>query len=649
MVVRVSLIVLLLAAPAPPVTQPSVAQYAPLSSAAIGTWIAEWTRLRQTDSLPFSAYANFMVAHPGWPGETAMRKTAERALTPETMEPRQATAFFDRFAPLTNTGQARYAEALVAIGRNDEAKSAARKAWTSGSLSTLDETRMLSGFGGTFTAADQDERMDRLLWAGATAAAQRQLPLVSPGKRALFDARLALRARTPDAVIKADAVDASARTDAGYLADKALWLRAQGQAFAARQLLAAPRRLTTRPSEPEKWFETLLLFAREAQNDGQYQVAYDIARQVDDALAPGTDIRDQALGVRDDYTSVVWRAGMTALVDLRRPAEAIASFERYAGGAKSPQTQSKGHYWAGRAAKAAGRDPAPYFERAAAFSDQFYGQLALERLGRPVPPPPVNAARAPSAGERQAFQGREIVQAARYLGQTGNWQDQTQFIRAIAASVESDADHVLADEVARQIGRPDLAVMVGRMARNDGRSDYVRAGFPEVRVPDGYQGNWTIIHAISRQESQFDRAIVSHAGARGLMQLMPATARQVAGQIGLGYMPDALTTDTVYNIQLGSSYFQKMLDYYGGSYPLAVAAYNAGPGNVNKWLKANGDPRLPGGDITLWIENIPIYETKNYVHRVLENAVVYDTLNPARARVRTATPLSTYLGKSAPG
>ena len=132
-----------------------------------------------------------------------------------------------------------------------------------------------------------------------------------------------------------------------------------------------------------------------------------------------------------------------------------------------------------------------------------------------------------------------------------------------------------------------------------------------------------LIHAIARQESQFDKAAVSHAGARGLMQLMPGTARETAGKIGLVYLPENLTSDTGYNIQLGSSYFQRMLVRYNGSYPLAVAAYNAGPGNVNKWLAANGDPRLPGGDIVRWIESIPFSETRNYVQRVMENLQIY--------------------------
>ncbi len=171
-----------------------------------------------------------------------------------------------------------------------------------------------------------------------------------------------------------------------------------------------------------------------------------------------------------------------------------------------------------------------------------------------------------------------------------------------------------------------------------------------MKVPDSERDNWTMIHAIARQESQFDRAITSYAGARGLMQLMPATAREQAGRMGLSYNESALF-DPDFNVTLGSSYFVKLLSYYNGSYPLAVAAYNAGMGNVNKWLKANGDPREPGGDIVQWVEDIPIYQTKDYVQRVLENAVVYDLVNPVKAATvaQSAAPLSRYLGKRQPG
>jgi soluble lytic murein transglycosylase len=177
----------------------------------------------------------------------------------------------------------------------------------------------------------------------------------------------------------------------------------------------------------------------------------------------------------------------------------------------------------------------------------------------------------------------------------------------------------------------------------------VRIGFPQLSVPGPYENLWVMIHAITRQESQFDRTATSRVGAKGLMQLMPGTAREQAGKLGLPYDHDRLTSDPPYNITLGAAFFQRMLDYYGGSHVLAVASYNAGPGNVNKWLAANGDPRVPGVDVVDWIEAIPLSETRGYVQRVLENAVVYDMLHPQRARMPAQNRLSAYLGKRTVG
>jgi len=619
------------------------ARYDPTAEA-----VLRWNRLRQSDSYSFSDYASFLLANPGFPGEAAMRKTAERAIDPERGSPGQITAYFERMPALTTTGEARHALALLASGRQQQAQMVARRAWTGGALSPEDEARIIGSFSGALTPADHDLRMERLLWEGAANGAVRQLVLVSPDKRAFYEARIALQTRAATASAKAAALDDRFRNDPGYIVDRAGWLRNTGNSPAARAYLAGPRTLSQPPLDAEEWFETLLTNARAAAADAQWSTAYGIASKVDDAYAPGTEVRDRPIGERDDYTSLVWLAGTTAMQKLGRPGDAVGMFERYASAARSPQTQSKGYYWAGRAAERAGqRERATgYFQRAAAFADQFYGQLALERIGRPVPPPSSTLSLSPSAAERDAFNQRGVVRAARLLGEIGDWKDQTQFVRAISQDAKSDVDHYFATELSRQIGRPDLGVMIGRSAGLNGHNDYIRAGFPTVSVPGGHETNFTMIHAISRQESQFDREAVSHAGARGLMQLMPGTARETAGKIGERYDLAALTVDPLYNIRLGSTYFQNMLSYYAGSYPLAVAAYNAGPGNVNKWIRANGDPRTPGVDMIDWIEAIPIFETRNYVQRVLENAVVYDAINPERARSRgSRAPLSWYLGK----
>ncbi|MFB0873951.1 MULTISPECIES: transglycosylase SLT domain-containing protein [unclassified Sphingobium] len=642
--------------PGPP-SQPSPWQHVQsrigvAQDSGIAGTISQWRALQQSDGLGFSTYASFLIANPGWPGEDRMRKLAEGGINPDSFDPRQVVAFFARFPARTATGHARNAVALMQLGRMDEARVAARSAWVGGSLTPADEARLLSLFGSTFTSVDHDQRADALLWTNDLNGATRMIAYVSPARRPAFQARVAFRRKSPDAAMLMQGADATGANDAGYVADKALWLRDSGNWIAARQYLANRPAATYRPSNPEKFYELLLGQARAAANDSQWSYAYGIASRIDDAVPPGTDLSDQPIGVRDDYTSLAWLAGSTAYYNLNRPTDAVTMFRAYANAAKSPQTKSKGYYWAGRAALQAGDAASAnsYFAQAGVYPDQFYGQLALERLGRPIPAPATVDRPVPiSAAERAAFESRSVVRAVRALGQMGYWEDQSKFARAIANNADSDADHFLAAELAQKIGRPDMGVMVGRRAVSSGLTGYGESAFPRVPVPSQAQYNWTIVHAIARQESQFDRQIVSHAGARGLMQLMPGTAREQAGKLGLSYNPGALN-DPSYNILLGSGYFQRMLDYYGGSYPLAVAAYNAGPGNVNKWIAANGDPRVGGADMLRWIEQIPIFETRNYVQRVLENAVVYEAMNPERARFRgTTAVLSRYLGKPTPG
>ena len=410
------------------------------SDGTIAATISQWRALQQSDGLGFSTYASFIMANPGWPGEDRMRRLAESGINPDSYDPGQVAAFFTRFPPRTATGHARNAVALMQLGRMADARIAARNAWIGGSLTPGDEARLLSLFSSSFTPADHDQRADALLWGGDVNGAERMLAYVSPARRGVFSARIALRRRAPDAAMQMQAADATGAADAGFVVDKAQWLISAGSGLSARQYLANRPTLANRPANVEKFYEALLSQARSAASDSQWSFAWGIASKIDDAIAPGIDVSDQAIGVRDDYTSLAWLAGSTAFYNLNRPGDAVTMFSRYANGAKSPQTRSKGYYWAGRAALAAGDGTGAnaYFAQAGAYPDQFYGQLALERLGRPVPPPATVERPVPiSAAERAAFDSRSVVRAVKALGQMGYWEDQSKFARAIANNADT--------------------------------------------------------------------------------------------------------------------------------------------------------------------------------------------------------------------
>ncbi|WP_309677331.1 hypothetical protein, partial [Pseudomonas sp.] len=358
---------------APAYQQPQV------SAASLAQALAQWRAVQQTDSLPFDSYAGFVMAHPGWPNEAANRRAAERQAGNGYATPGNVIAYFRRFAPLTAGGGVAYARALASSGQTAAAYDAAREAWRRGALSANDESAILSQFSGALRTYDHDARMDALLWAGSTGNAQRQIGYVSPARRGLFEARLAFRTRSPNASALMAQYDAVGDRDAGYVADKSSWLRGSGASPSARSWLARTRPVgMTRPGNVEEFYEVLLTNARGAAADSQWQTAYDIARQVDDAYPVGTDVSKKPYGERDDYTSLVWLAGQTALKRLGRPADAMTMFDRYGRGSQAPQTQAKGFYWAGRAAEAARMtaEATAFFTRAAGYREQFYGQLA---------------------------------------------------------------------------------------------------------------------------------------------------------------------------------------------------------------------------------------------------------------------------------
>ena len=619
-----------------------------ISEGNIPAAIQRWKTLSASNNYSFGEYASFLIMYPDWPESDAMRKNAEQAINLNAYSPSQAVAYFDRLPPLTNGGRAKYALALDTTGDKVRAEQVAREAWRGGALTDDDEARLQRMVGARLSATDHDARTDRLLWAGATRAAERHIAFTSPARRPAFMATLATKLNSPDASMRVQEAGSTVRGEASFLAAQADQFRTSGNSYAARELLANRSNLVAPAPVLKDWYKLLLSHAQAAANDGQYDVAYRIASRVDDAAPAGLIMVDQDLTTRDHYTSLTWMAGTLALERLGRPGDAVAMFNRYAAAAKSPQTRSKGLHWAGKAAAKSGDRISAnrYYNEAAVYYDSFFGQLSLEQLRRPLPPVPGVAITAPVVADANA---PPVYLAASLAAKYGSWKDQSNFLRTISKNAKTPADFVGAIGLAKKINRPDLAVMAGRNARYFGYADLVGIGYPTVNIPASQSHNWTLAHAIMRQESQFDKAAVSHAGARGLMQLMPGTARETSGKISMAYRPDALTVDTDYNIQLGSTYIQRMLDYYGGSYPLAIAAYNGGPGNVNKWLKAYGDPRTGQIGIMEWIEKIPLSETRDYVYRVLENAVMYDHLHPEKARVRSATPLSTYLGKQTPG
>lgn len=590
--------------------------------------IAKWERLQSNAQMTFADYAGFALAYPDFPRTEVIRIKAENTLDNEAPSQADILSFFDRHPPLTNTGRARYALSLAAAQR-PEAFEVARSAWRGGRMSGPAEAYLLGLFGSRFTTDDHAARMDALLWQNGAEEAERHMINVAPGDRELAMARLALvRGSLPQEA--GVPVPATAQRDAGYVFNLVNYYRSRRMTEASIDLLANRPEFDGPAHDPTEFVGDMLAIADAAGATSSVR----IASKIDDLFEPGEDISKGSFTLRDRYTDLMWLGGTNALWRLGNAAAAAPLFLRYGQAAQSPLTRAKGFYWAGRAARQAGMeaDARRYFEMAAEYPHYYYGQLSLSALGRPMP----NFAQLPQpqvdAATRAEFEARPLVRAIRTLAANRrDWRTERRFFQAIGESAKTPQELLLVEQLAASTNLPEMAVVVGMESGSTGLSPgYERVGFPTYPTP--VVNDWTMVHAISRQESEFDRTRQSHAGARGLMQLMPGTAREQAGKLGLQYMSASLYSDTDYNIRLGDGYFQRMLDYYGGHYPLAIGAYNAGPGRVNQWLRLNGDPRRGEIDWVTWVEKIPSnFETRYYIMRVLGNAVSYSHMYPDKA------------------
>jgi soluble lytic murein transglycosylase len=605
---------------------------------AIGAAIARWEVLQASTQHSFADYAGFVLAYPDFPRSDILRLRAEAALDNEAPPQADLLRYFDANPPLTNPARARYALALAAV-QHPQALTEARKAWRGGAMSDPVELYIAGLYGAEFTPDDHAVRIDALLWQGKADAAARQVLNLAEADRPIALARLSLlRGARPETA--GVMVPAGVESDPGYVFNLVKYLRANGQRGEAAQVFATRPDFIRPARDPEAFVTDLLALAK----GSGARDAVQLASRTDDLFAPGTDVSRTSFILRDRYTDLMWLGGTKALWELGDGTAAAPLFQRYGDAARTPLTKAKGYFWAGRAARQAGNESAArvYFDMAARWPDYYYGQLALAALGQPMPgfaglPQPRM-----DASVRAEFEARPLVKAIRALAvNRRDWRTERRFFEALGDEADSPTEMLMAAMLANEVGLNEMAVVLGMKAGENGLAGLERIGFPVISTPP-IVNDWVMVHAIARQESEFDRTRVSHAGARGVMQLMPGTAREQAGKLGVNYMAADLTGAPHYNIQLGDAYFARMMSYYGGAYPLAVGAYNAGPGRVNEWLRLNGDPRKGEIDWVTWVEKIPAnFETRYYIMRVIGNAVTYSHMYPETAGL--PRPVDTFL------
>jgi soluble lytic murein transglycosylase len=544
----------------------------------------------------------------GWPHAARRAAETEKVIEGGGLGPQGVIAWFAGADPATPQGAMALASAYQAAGQRDKAAEVIRKVWRTQPFDADPQQQMLSRFGALLTADDHAAREDMLLYGQQGPAARDLLAYLAPDQKALAEARMAVRAGGGAESLIA-ALPASVQNAPGLAYERALSFERRGDDASALAFLPAlPTALPDSESQARMWKlrQPLVVAALKAGDGrGAYRAA-----------------ANSGVDAGQDGAEAEFYAGWLALSRLKDAKLADEHFAKLQAIGTSPITQGRALYWRGRANEAAGdaMDAQLFYADAAHYTTTFYGQLAAAKAGETQ----LTLGKDPviTPADRARFEGREPIRAARLLADIGAKDTFKNFVAGLAETLPSAAEAAQLVDLVRNSGDQELAMKVVRIAAQHGFILPER-GYP-LRTPPSVAGapETSFILGIIRQESGFDPHVRSGAGALGMMQLMPGTAQVLARRLGYSYGAGRLE-DADYNMQLGSAYLGQLVDQFGGSYVMASAAYNAGPGRPTEWAGFCGDPRASATDPADFIECIPFSETRNYVMRVLEATQVY--------------------------
>ena len=591
--------------------------------------LIEWTRLRAGEG-DFTDYTQFLSDYGDWPGLKLLRRRGEAAIPP-FYRPSEVFAYFENQPPQSGIGAIRLAEAHLARGEDEDAANVIERAWTDFTLTREEEDLIAAGYPEVVTQV-QRKRLNNLLWKGRLNEARRMLSRVDEGYRRLAEARIALQAEENGVDARIAAVPEVWQNHPGLAFDRFQWRISKGRWDDAETFLTEYARAGAKLGEPEEWANRRRGFARRAMRAERFEEAYLIATA-------------HGLSEGSHYADLEWLAGYIALQKLNRPSIALGHFTKFNNAVASPISKSRAGYWLGRTFDALGSTESAKtaYEAAATHQTAYYGQLAAERIDADPDPLLFNGTDIEN-WRRADFIRNPAVQAGILLIYAGEFPQARRFFAHLAETFTAEQIAQLGD-LAMELGQPYVALGVAKQAALRGIIA-PEAYFPVTDLAETSTSlPPEVVMAIARRESELRVDAASPAGALGLMQLMPATARAMSGEINVRYSRDKLVEDWRYNAALGTRYLSQMLRRYDGSYVLAFVAYNAGPGRADQWIKEYGDPRDPQVDVVDWVEGIPFRETRNYVMRVMESLYVYRArLSGNRPDLRISQDLKEGLG-----
>ncbi len=560
----------------------------------------------------------------GWPREAKRQIAAEKMMAASGMTPQQIVDWFAGSPPQSIEGATQLITAYGALGRTPDAQALAKQWWRTQVFDTIAQDNFYSAFGKYLNADDNKARLTCLLLnpqSGTTQAIRGIENYVDGPSISVANAVLAMRAGSASGDgLYSQAVQVDPHNPA-LAFERARYLSKKGLEALGFPILADLPSAALSPDAASQMYALRLAYFHAALKARDYHAAYD-------AMNGG------GFDAGESKAEAEFFAGWVALVRLNKPDLAIPHFQGVADAGTSPITQGRALYWLGRAYEArndATRNDAAtaqtYYAKGGQYIYAFYGQMAAEKAG--IKTITLGHDPVPTQADRDRFNRRDLVKAARILGTMG----ETDLFRQIVLNLDTvlpnaEEEALLTDMTAQYDGQV-IAMKVARMSMQRGFYLPDRA-YPVRDIPDVPGPEKAFVLAIGRQESGFDASVRSRANARGVMQLIPSTARAVARRLGVGYTESRLY-EASYNMSLGAYHLGELVDHFGGSYILAAAGYNAGPSRMTLWIDQCGEPRGQNADALSFIECHPLRETRDYMMRVVENMRIY------RARLNGGT------------
>ena len=562
----------------------------------------------------FYEYKDFIDRNQNYPRINRVRYLAEHKLSTNTVSPKKIIDWFGVSDPLSGYGRMILGESFILIGNQEKGTQFIKEGWITASLSKQELKFYRKKFKKYLNADDYIKRADYLAWNNKYWELKRLLRYLPKDYELLYNARQLLMSKSYGVDTAISKVPFKFKNDAGLNYDRLKWRRKRGRVDSSVEILLKIKNTKEYLVRPDKWWTEREIVARSLIYKKKYELAYKISSN--HAMTEGAE-----------FAAAEWMSGWIALSFLDDPLLAKDHFEKFYNNVGYPISTARGAYWLGRTYKKIGKEDLAikWFQEAANYLTTYYGQLAFLELN-PNDSFELSKDMNITKEYRDYFFKKEIIKIIYLLDELDEDKYTKHMLRYLANDNVNNGSEVLAAELATKIERFDFAIQISKIASYEKRF-HNKYNYPIISTPKNINGRKipesAFILSIIRQESEFDLSANSHAGAKGLMQLMPYTAKLVAKQAKLPYSKSRLTSDPEYNINLGSHYIAGLILEYDGAYPFAVAAYNAGPKRVRHWKKINKNPQKNQIDFVDWIELIKFRETRNYVQRVLENYNVY--------------------------